>query len=305
MRGNSYLSILQLNRSSYKKAYLPFGEFFNVKYSNLILWTIPGIISLLGIIATLASFDLGDYKSTIAGISTFVTLITALFICLTLFEMQEQRKSTILPTLSIPKISDFNIVYEKKIDYGEFNYPETSDGDIQKISDTGKIAIYNLGCGCAKNITYSWLFDSKLFSENIDKYNIYGIEYNEHAISYWRVDKESVKHPGVFILYGDLLNQLNFILPIRQDQTQTFIDIPTGYSKMLGLYLNVISHSQGIGNIHKDVPPLVLRISYEDIAGNKYSKTFKFSIFTTFFYKSKDQLQMVSGGFQLIEEINN
>ncbi|KAF1077949.1 hypothetical protein [Methanogenium sp. MK-MG] len=276
-----------------------------MKYYKLKLLTITGIITLLALIATLASFDLVDYKTTIAGTSAFATLITALFICLTLFEMQEQRKSTILPTLSIPKISDFNIVYEKEIDYGEFNYPETLDGGIQKISDSGKMAIYNLGCGCAKKITCSWFFDSKLFSEIINKYNLYGIEYHGHAISYWRGEKGSVKHPGVFILYGDYPNDLNFILPINQDQTPTFIYIPKSYLKMLGLYLNSISQSQGISNIHKDVPPLVLRISYEDIAGNKYSKTFKFSIFTTSFYKSKDQLQIVSGGFQLIEEINN
>ena len=285
----------------FKKSYLVKSYRLNIGYFSLILFG-------LTLFTVLITFYFGDYNKIISGftaiatpIAAIATVITALFIYCSLNEMEEQRKALILPTLSIPKKMGFSIVYTDQTYYGQFEYSEISDENIQNIKDSGIMTLYNLGCGSAKNITWSWFYDFEVFFKNINKYNIYNMEIGDSIMSCWIGDRDSFENFCGFSIEDIGDNHINFILPFSQDPTPIYFRVSSGYSKMVGLYFNVINQAQK-PRIQEEIPPLVLKMSFEDISGNIYSKKFKFTVFTYAFKRRGDKLQQVFGGFQLIEE---
>jgi len=184
-------------------------------------------------------------------IGQFLTLLSLLFVFLTLKEMQIQRDRAYMPQIVADCKDNIELKWTNQSD---FVYLNSDDQDfVQTYLD-----IYNIGVGIAKNIEFEW-GDSNLSDLNeIINNNTKDISVN--LINQKLFVKSSMKEFGGLEL--EKKDTLNFLASSSEKSYK--LKIPYAYLVCYKIML--------IEQI-KDIPPLSLNISYKDIQGKSYKQS--------------------------------
>ena len=189
---------------------------------------------------------------------------------------------------------DYQIAQERLPRVVVLNYEITNSFEVNSsdeiysydlINDLS-IPVYNIGVGVAQNCEIKWNIDSVksacLNAKNILENNVsiaeydfskdglpsvliydYFFEYKDNSFKTVEFyDGASKRHE---IGFDESIIQIPYVLPITEQQTKEFINIPKSIAVFLLEYAN--------HNI-KDSIDIELDISYEDIVGERFTKTY-------------------------------
>jgi hypothetical protein len=253
-------------------------------------------------------------EQVIAIIGQFATWITVLIVFLTLREMEKQRKASQKPEIIISQ----TFIYGYFRDWNELLVPTEWSNDSEPRESTEvekdktnypKFTLYNIGIGAAKSVKLEWIFDvSKLLDEtqNYCYQNSIPIVVNSQndflkigiagQDSYFRVSAFSAK-------------EHEYILPASVTSKGIESDMPMTFLKLISILIYMMKHQadqkESSDTMNTGFPELRLKLSYYDIGGVKYQKSFdvKLSIFLIHFPQDKSDIgtSKVSGVFEFAE----
>ena len=229
--------------------------------------------------------------------SSIATWVTAVIILFTLREMARQRRDAIKPEIVPVRQS----VFAQKDPHATFNAPifwlTGMREEDEKTENYGRysVKLFNLGNGAAKNIKASWSFPLEEFVEHINS-----ISSEEK----YRVAIGTKELLGMTVFQNDSAVQsinleleqkrdYDYLLPAPIESTGLLVQFPFSYKTLFSLYSELIydePRGTGAEKTKEDysIPPLQLKISYEDINGKKYHAVFKFIITITAIFPSKN-----------------
>lgn len=202
-------------------------------------------------------------------IQIIISLLSAMLVLFTLFEMQAERNAAYMPNISING-SGIIFAWDK-----EHNLLNDISGFMKEELDTRsnlassyeqslfvKLAIQNTGIGIAKDVHVDWLFDEniplwqKVFSENND----ISISLNQYQLivelSNGTTTRTFVADSGK-IEYGFLTADLN--------ESKELV-IPREF---VHLYELAFAHG-----LRKDLPDFRFNVFYKDVQGEIYKKAY-------------------------------
>jgi hypothetical protein len=211
--------------------------------------------------------------------------------------MAQQRRDAIKPEIVPVRQS----IIAQKDPNVTFNAPVFWLTDLREEYETTKnygrynIRLFNLGNGAAKNIKASWSFPLEEFAELVNSISPEGK---------YRVAIGTKELLGMTVFQNDSAVQsinleldqkgdYDYLLPASIESTRLSVQFPFSYKTLFSIYSELIySEPRGTGaekpEENYSIPPLQLKIWYEDINGKKYHGAFKFIIKTIAIFHSKD-----------------
>jgi hypothetical protein len=244
-------------------------------------------------------------------LTQLVTLFTAIAsICVaigtfyTINIINHQNKLTIRPDLLIndEKMLMIINVYSNSAYFYSSNgnidtscfltYHSITDNKVTFLPTTNKFHfnLVNVGLGVAKNINFSWSFDTLKYIHRFDTIKVpilNSIEYepkSHEIVVYGRNDT---------ICYGDIpyepywhgmgtQDKFNFLLPYSNSKETISCKIPDLYLRLFALHEVVFNQlpypACFVETCRRDFPELFLTIKYSDIGNNEFSQTFKIKV---------------------------
>ena len=231
-------------------------------------------------------------------ISSIATWITAVIILFTLREMARQRIDAIRPQI-VPVRQN---VFAKKDPSNKLDTPIFWLSDLMEENEKTKnygrynIKLFNLGNGAAKNIKVLWSFPLEEFTEHVNSISPKG-KYRV-AIVPKALLGMTVYQNGSLVesinLELDMKCDYDYLLPVSIESTGLSVQFPISYSILFSLYSDIIYNSDVMQTMsdkpgaNYSIPPLQLKISYEDLNGKKYHAAFKFTITIIAFFIPRD-----------------
>lgn len=219
-------------------------------------------------------------------ISSIATLITALLIYLTLKEMARQRKDTIIP--EIVSINQYIFGSKNPIaatgcpTFWQKHHPDDPSKESNIIDPDYKISLLNLGNGAAKQISLEWSYDIEGLLKKINEFSqiLFSDLYIKKTSENWLSFKRKDGSGGRINLELDLKGSIDYLLPISIKKIDDNARLPYSYLQLVSQYIQLLSQDKK-GTLDKNLLqlyPIKLKISYSDIAGNKFIKHCQFSI---------------------------
>ena len=256
-------------------------------YAFLIISIVELILLLLSVSVKIYGINLSSSITNLEGLSTLITAIIVLF---TLFEMQRQRKTTYQPQIVIADGSTI-INYPDKSDPLIFEWT-SKEIEIDKIKDFEnifdyphyyypKIKAFNIGEGFARKINIRWLVDFDYLQNALNdlsnkKHLDFTIQSDKNGFVCSRNGTEFCS----FVSGADDIC-LEYILPIRIKEEVAEIDLPSGFCDMYAMFIQFMGYTPRLTpNCYYFAPPLIkIIITYLDIGNNKYSKKYHLKFF--------------------------
>lgn len=208
----------------------------------------------------------------ISLISSVAALVTAIIVFFTLIEMKRQRQSSYKPDL-ICKPLRFSISANTtdNLQHVISTIDNRDKSDQDHHSSDGEV--FNIGLGSAKNLCVTWRFDYEQATELVNKLNVelgltISIEDNILIIK--------DKNGGTCIdLEHDLLQSIDYLLPVSIENKPAPILIPSSYVHLIGLYsvLRIYRDPEITLNFGlSDFPQLGMTTDFNDVGGKGYKK---------------------------------
>lgn len=218
------------------------------------------------------------------NIQILISILSALIVLFTLFEMQAER----------------NMAYRPDV-YFSFNIPAEgiqntwNDGGelIESTIDTYSVPIQlqNIGVGTAKNIDFDWNWDDNLetYTEVINRGKYSWVFYNSSQIFLRNMhpeikddeEREEICKQETSVIFGNYRKSdahLDYLLS-SEDKTQT-IWFPYEYYELVQEAI--------LAKKTSFIPAISLDVSYCDIQGKKYQKTYQITPHVTMWQESSD-----------------
>lgn len=242
----------------------------------------------------------------ITALASIATIMAVFLTRATLIEIQKQRITANQPELVIDTEVPFGLYfrlefdadtfrgiiiysYNTKIDSNHFYLKSVDDWYIKRynLGNDFKFNLINVGLGVAKNINLTWSFDTVL----IQQY------YNDTFKIFVGIDKILKRgHKIGFVSFNNIVEihnwdknlPIKYILPSVGDNNIKEIKMPEVYTQLWAfIELCKLHYDSEVSSIHwsDDIfPPLLLNMTYEDINGVTYCKTYKIKINKGFTY---------------------
>lgn len=211
----------------------------------------------------------------IAAASAIGTLLSSVFVLLTLRELKTQRKHSYKPELVIPEVC-FNFIgeHDRYLDIWK-----TDDSEMLSLN------VHNVGLGVAKNVKLSWKYDhASLLSRfnNLSSANKGSFKVSEDRLDYFR---DGALLSGVPLGMQET-QEIDFILPAGVGSNVCKINIPRSFISITSEILKNGSPDEifDLSQFNDGFIPLTLTMTYQDIGGLKISNELKIEI--KFFTKS-------------------
>lgn len=246
------------------------------------------------------SFDIMSIINVLAAVGTCVSAIIAYF---TLKKFTEQNKNAHKPELFLAPdnkaiidvvITNYNNPMEENM-FIEFWRNSNSEN-----SEIGMVySIENVGLGTAKHLDIEWEFSMEEAISEISKTLKHPLNI-ELSDTYLSINKDESKEDSfMFIsLHNHPKDKHDFILPRRDEVCNKRPWIPVDYMKLYVVYFlakHNLFQKESFGSIiyeeFDDFPKISVKLNYEDIGGEKYSKKFEVVITLTIF-NHNDELDL-------------
>jgi len=232
-----------------------------------------------------------EYKELIgvlAGVGTFIYAIIALY---TLVEVKKQRLSMYKPELFlksfciIPTFNPLSVIKrDKSLEYKLVNYNDYSENTAE---ETPRISVLykleNMGFGVAKDIKCVWEFDYKKAINKILPHISSEYEMYSHKLFYGIRKLNDEKFHRSASPNLDEQN-IDYISPINQsthNHKHTIPEIILFTHTFYFIFKNdftTSSHDNYFNEDFDNFPKPKLHLSYKDINGKKYKKTYVINI---------------------------
>lgn len=246
---------------------------------------------VIGVLLTITNaITIETFVNFVIGIST---LFTSFIILFTLFEMIEQRLSTIKPAIFV-KNSAIMINWDKE-PHGPLNFSiedkKTIESDKNNEHPRG-FECYNIGLGAAQKIHISYNFDIQKMIEKIkelDKDSKVSIKFKNSTLV---IGTESYLQAYPQEITDKI--RIDYILPTNIDSTPTYIPLPELFIDLFSVYLylllNSLEKSDESLNKITEVNKCNLIIKYQDIGNEQYIKKYEIGLFLIYQRHDKQKL---------------
>lgn len=238
--------------------------------------------------------DNKELITILSGIGTFISSIIAIY---TLREVIKQRLSTYKPEILIKSFivyinkSPLELKSDELILYKTSNFNEYKNNPEENICEDFSVSclykVENLGFGPAKNLKFTWNYDTKKALDILEKMFTDRYCFNQYKPLkyYFLVDKSNADYHFSLTNQNVTIQSTDYLTPINIKEHSHYHSIPKEIILTHYLYYifknNLINTSNrncfgedDFGNLSKPQ----LKIEYEDINGKKYSKHYKFKI---------------------------
>lgn len=235
----------------------------NIFRTNLLIILLLIIVSFFG----LSFLDPVHRYEALLSITPFLGTIV---IILTLWQIENQRKSGIRPVIVVPKKQILHVIWEKEnwnpLYHSIINEASGDKNQIPGIN-TGSLNLYNIGPEPAKDITTTWSYDLTKYRNEIADHPKFGIsDKNEHMIV---TLKDPLPHS--YSLGYSKESDIHYVLPVSAEKKPEEIPIPSQFLVyfLSTLYLRAEKIIQEPAKMDlKDT--IILTIEYHDIENNTY-----------------------------------
>lgn len=235
------------------------------------------------------------------------TWITIVLVLLTLFEMQNQRKTSYKPDLVIPNM-DIEATYNTEFSKYKLIWKTPTDDNYSTFNN--QISIYNLGLGSAKNIIIEWKIDI-LEASNIiqsfvkDSATPLFIDHDAHNKRLLiRNEKEEV----ISSLPATWIQEIAFIRSDSISLDPIKIRIPTHYLDLCSYVWTPYRNTKEtfFRDIYVDknpslnLPSINLEIQYSDLSEEKHVKKMTMQLEQRLYYAGDLEINQPVAKFQIV-----
>lgn len=218
-------------------------------------------------------------SDVISIISAGISLISVIFVALTLHEMKTDRNAAYMPKILLNP-SEISFSWDENGKEARYNLKDNENNDTFEIDENGNIKgsleipvsylsdyksenfdVVNLGVGNARDVVFKW------HEDNITKLNDCLIECNPTKSEFLKVDKSAVFDFDGNIVMTSVPLDYRIMYMLANAQETYKLTIPMAYSILIH---EIIKSSP----YDKELPYLILTAKYFDVQGNEHNEIF-------------------------------
>lgn len=215
----------------------------------------------------------------ISAISAGLTLISVVFVALTLHEMKIERNAAYMPKILLNP-AEISFSWDENGKETRYNLKDNENNDAFEMDENGnikgtleipisylsdynseKIDVVNLGVGNARDVVFEWNED------NLTKLNNCLIECDPTKRDFLKVDKSAVFDFDGNIIMTDTPLDHRIMYMLANAQETYKLTLPMAYSILIH---EIIKSSP----YDKELPYLILTAKYFDVQGNEHNEVF-------------------------------
>lgn len=215
----------------------------------------------------------------ISGIASLAALAVALATFLTVWQIAKQRRTSYRPELVVSGQSFDTEDQEGPREISSFldwrEYEAAKKRDTKPELSKFSLHLSNIGLGAAKDVSIEWDFPIERFIREI-------VDFAQEAkvpvqISF-KNGAVSIEKPMMFSIWkNQRRNALDYVLPAAVQGEPFYLKVPHAYIVTMAAAVYVFFHPDAMGLKGFDrlkIPPLNVRLQFEDIAGDKHSAAY-------------------------------
>lgn len=208
--------------------------------------------------------------------SSIAAFITSGITYLNVKEVKKQRIQSLRPDIIVNQ-AYFDMEGLEPIKWMRIDGKSDDKSSVDELGIMTLIG-FNIGLGAAKKISLNWSYDVETFISLIhgnNNENAYQINYDEAKLMQLSIDSKIISS-----MSSKLEKEVvyDYLMPASIDKQEIKIKVPSGYTDLCSILLDLYTSSKRQNDSLLDWPPLLLTITYQDIGNKTYTKELRIKI---------------------------